>query len=200
MRQRCILGTVLAVVGVFAAAASSATTVRQMKLDELTRNAGNIVRGTVLSIEPGTVKTDGGEIPVTTYLVRVSDNLKGRRAVVKGRISDHFAVTMFGSEVQTRAPSGLRRFSAITLPKLRVGQEYVLFTTPPGPLGLSVTVGLGQGTFRFVGNDRVVNGANNAGLIRGSRASRLAPHGPIPYAELADRVRAIVSRSVRAAR
>ena len=200
MRQRGYLRLVLAIVGVFAAAAASATTVRQMTLDDLTRNAGTIIRGTVLSIETGTVKSGGGEIPVTTYRLRVSDTLKGRLAVVKGRTSDHLAVTMFGSATQPRAPSGLRRYTAFALPGLRVGQEYVLFTTAPGSLGLSVTVGLDQGAFRFVGDDHVVNGANNAGLFRGLHARGVPQDGPVPYAQRAARVRAIVSRSVSAPR
>ena len=52
---------------------------------------------------------------------------------------------------------------------LTVGQTYLVFTTQPSGVGLSTTVGLGQGCFRLYGkgdSQMAVNEVNNAGLFR----------------------------------
>ena len=83
--------------------------------------------------------------------------------------------------------------SAVVLPQmpaLEEGRTYLLMTTRPSAIGLSTTVGLGQGAFRItqVGKDeQAVNEANNSGLFRGmaappvraSRAPRRRPPPPV---------------------
>src|SRR5690606_26415920 len=44
-----------------------ATTVLQMSLEDLAARADRVFRGSVLSIEPGTVTVGGGELPTITY-------------------------------------------------------------------------------------------------------------------------------------
>jgi hypothetical protein len=70
------------------------------------------------------------------------------------------------------------------LPELGVGEDYVLFTTKPSAVGLSTTVGLGQGAFKlFVsedGEELAANELNNAGLF----------NGPVTYTQLASAIRA----------
>jgi hypothetical protein len=102
--------------------------------------------------------------------------------------------------------------SAVLLPRmpdLVVGSSYLVMTTRPSTIGLSTTVGLGQGCFRIsqVGKEeQATNEANNAGLFRdmapppslGARAAVTstspAAGGAISYASLADRIRGLVGR------
>ena len=77
-------------------------------------------------------------------------------------------------------------------------------TTRPSRVGLSTTVGLGQGAFRITGKgeaEQAVNEFQNANLggsedlaavpalVRRGAAARA---GPIPYSELASQIRALV--------
>jgi hypothetical protein len=77
--------------------------------------------------------------------------------------------------------------------------EYVLFTTRPSSVGLSTTVGLGQGAFRIVDtgkNEEAVNAFNNVGLRRGlarSAVPSLPESGPISYPQLAAAIRNVLS-------
>ena len=72
--------------------------------------------------------------------------------------------------------------SAVVLPQmplLEEGRTYLLMTTRPSAIGLSTTVGLGQGAFRItqVGKDeQAVNDANNSGLFRGMAAPPAPGH------------------------
>jgi hypothetical protein len=88
---------------------------------------------------------------------------------------------------QTRLTSSLPE-----VPKLRVGESYVLFTTAPSASGLRSPVGLGQGSFRiYAGPNKAelaVNEINNLGLFNGAGpSSRAAPgsEGPVTYTRLA---------------
>jgi hypothetical protein len=93
------------------------------------------------------------------------------------------------------------------MPELRVGQTYLVMSTRPSAIGLSTTVGLGQGLFRIaqVGKEeQAVNEVNNSGLFRdmappnarfGVRALTSARDaGALSYADLADRIRGLVAR------
>ena len=80
-------------------------------------------------------------------------------------------------------------------------------TTRPSGIGLSTTVGLGQGCFRIsqVGKDeQAVNDANNNGLFRDMAPPAAPPgapaltqrarrRGPLSYADLAARIRGLVA-------
>ncbi len=160
-----------------------ATTVLQMTLEDLASRADRVFRGSVVSIEPGTVSVGGGELPTVTYELTVEEEFKGlfpsagEKKVVR--------VTMLGNLKQGGdIVNGKRRLSALPeLPELRVGGEYVLFTTKPSRVGLSTTVGLGQGAFKIFlspeGDELAANELDNAGLF----------NGPVGYNQLARAIR-----------
>lgn len=148
-----------------------ANMVRKMDLAEMCQAAGGIVRGVVVDMDKVTVSAGGGEIPAITYYVSVSERLKGQ-AAAKGE-AEKISFTVVNLKV-------------IDMPRLTVGQEYLLLLTAPSSAGLSSMVGLGQGTFKLYGvkNDEMaVNTLNNAGLSKDI-------HGPVPYRKLAENIRA----------
>ena len=69
-------------------------------------------------------------IPTITYRLRVSERFKG-----------DFPATSGGDMIVSIRSVDLK---AIELPRLAVGEEYLLMTTMPSPAGLSTVVGLGQ--------------------------------------------------------
>ena len=170
----------------------TATAVRHMNLDALMENAGTIFRGTVTGIEVGTVEAGGAELPTTTYAFRVHEMFKGEPTVVKGDEA-FMTITMIGSpkdEIDSGAE--FARLSVFrNMPKLEQGTEYLLFTTPESAIGLSVTVGVGQGLFDIVGG-MAMNQSRNARLLEGTSMGGPAV-GPIDYRELADYIRSQVS-------
>jgi hypothetical protein len=109
---------------------------------------------------------------------------------------------------RNRAASLLR-----DLPEFRVGQQYLFALTRPSAIGLSTTVGLGQGLFQLrggEGREEAVNQVNNAGLFddalaaaapnaraaapAGSSAGAGRGVGPMPYADLVNEIRARLGR------
>jgi hypothetical protein len=185
----------LVVLALLTASAAFATTVRRMNLDALTRSAGRIFRGTVLEIEEGSVEVGGGKLPTRTFTIRVDDGLKGdfttekEVPVVELRTIGKTAPVTVGDARWVRVlPEP---------PDLVVGSSYLLFVTAPSAIGLSTTVGLGQGCFRILGEGEhveAVNELDNVGLAPPGRES-LGLQGPIPYSLLAREVRAIVAGS-----
>ena len=181
------------------APAADATTVTQMNLADLAGRAGRIFRGTVVAVDEGTVAAGGGEVPTVIYRLRVTDALKGAYVTEGAR---RFAeVRMVGRVKHDDTVGKPRRVSPLgALPALEMGREYLLFTTTPSRVGLSTTVGLGQGAFRILGEGEeaaAVNAFANAGLfdrMADPRASRLSGAGPVPYADLASSIRALVGR------
>jgi len=168
-----------------------ATMVQQMNLGEMTDNAANIIRGKITEIETGTVTAGGAELPTITYIVRVADVLKGSAATGSDNL---IRVTMFGS-LKTASGGGeiKRSLSMFEGPSLQAGNEYLLFLTSPSSVGLSTTVGVGQGSFRFLGDGTVVNEAKNNGLFRDMDRNGMPASGPINYADLADRIQQLVT-------
>lgn len=174
-----------------------ATTVAPMNLSDLAGRAGRIFRGTVVAVEPGSVTAGGGEIPTVTYRLRVTEPLKG--AFGEGGTRGLTELQMVGRVKTGPGRSGLRQVSLLgDVPALEVGREYLLFTTRPSAVGLSTTVGLGQGAFRIVGEgDRATatNAFGNAGLLgRMAPGARASVATPLRYADLADRIRELVGR------
>lgn len=161
------------------AAPLTAGMVLKMDLGDLAQRADRIFRGTVLSVEPGTVTAGGAELPTVTYRLQVDEAFKGDFSATKG-IAE---ITMVGT-LKEQVPSGsVVRLSRLPeLPELIRGGEYVVFTTAPSPIGLSTTVGLGQGAFKiYASPDRQEMAANqldNAGLTGTINA-------PVTYATLA---------------
>jgi len=153
-----------------------ATMVKRMDLNEMAQAAGLIFRGTVVDVAKGSISHSGRKIPTITYQVRVTEQLKGSFPAASGG-----SVTVTIKSVDSHA---------IELPKLAVGQDYLLLTTTPSSAGLSTVVGLGQGVFRVYGepnSELAVNQLNNTGLAAGLR-------GPATYNSLADRIRSAVRK------
>ena len=174
-----------------------AATVLQLNLEQLVERSARIFRGTVLSVEEGTVQAGGGELPTVTYRLRVDEAFKGTYQQVKGmQVAE---ITMLGKPKQSQ--SGSRRsLPLFDLPKLQVGQDYLLLTTAPSAIGLSTTVGLGQGAFRVTGKpgqEVAINENHNLGLLIGMQQG-LTPEtepsstGPVPYGELAALIQGLV--------
>lgn len=175
--------------------AMEAATVRQFNLEQMVDRADRIFRGTVLEAKEGTVQAGGGELPIVTYRIRVDEALKGEFQELKGQTIAE--VRMIGKLDSSRAAAQRRLSTMPVLLRLEVGQDYLLLTTPPSAIGLSTTVGVGQGSFRLFGKpgqETAVNAYNNQGLFTGmSRAAAGIPSGgPVPYPVLADLIRGLV--------
>src|SRR5262245_19889502 len=104
---------------------------------------------------------------------------------------------MLGVSKGSRQVGTLKHFSILRdVPQLAMGQDYVLFTTRPSAVGLSTTVGLGQGAFTIQSGTKeemTANAFGNAGLDRGRAAAApsLPRSGAVPYAELARAIREV---------
>ena len=165
------VATFLPLVCVLFAVPTEATMVKKMDLVEMCQVAGRIFRGTVVDIEKGTVSAGGGDVPTITYRIKVAEEFKGS-----------FPAPTNGELVLSITSVDLH---VIDMPRLAVGEDYLLLTTTPSSVGLSTMVGLGQGTFKVYGEanaELAVNALNNVGLINGVR-------GPMPYRDLANHIR-----------
>jgi hypothetical protein len=178
-----------------------------MTLNEIVDRADRIVRGTVISADGSAVSAGGGMLPIMVYRIRVSEVVKGS---VPG--GDVLEVRLLSPG---KATTGRSRAMSLfrDLPELRVGQQYLLALTAPSAIGLSTTVGLGQGLFDVrgaPGREEAVNKWNNLGLLDDSLATAGAaarsaapaaraaatarPSGPVPYATLISEIRARLGR------
>lgn len=171
---------------------SEATYVQQMNLGEITNNADMIFRGKLINIETSSVEAGGGELPTVKYTLRVSDLIKGDMQTDVPKATNIVHVTMLGRIKAPAANSdGIRYAGFFKTPVLNLGQEYLLFTTSPSSLGLSMTVGIEQGLFRFTEGEKVMNDAKNAGLFRNMDSQGMNNSGPIPYSAIAERIRSL---------
>ena len=129
--------------------AANAATVLKMDLETLCDNADRIFRGTVVSVQEGTVTAGGADLPTVTYTLKVDESFKGTYTTEKG--VNYATVTMLGTLKPASAAGGsVERYSFLpTLPALSQGQDYLLMTSAPSAIGLSTTVGLGQGCFHL---------------------------------------------------
>lgn len=199
MRRRKLVSCLLAVLALtLIGVQAQAATVLQLNLEQMVDRAGRIFRGTVLDIREGTVQAGGAELPTVTYRIRVDEAFKGTYQDVKGmQIAE---VTMLGKLKPNQAGVN-RSLPLIDLPKLQVGQDYLLLTTQPSAIGLSTPVGLGQGTFRVTGKpgqELAVNLNQNLGLLKGMQGvsnSAVPPHGsgPVAYTALAALIQDLVN-------
>ena len=163
-------GAVALALCLVAALPLGATTLQQMNLDQLVDNAGNVADVTIVNMTTGTVSVGGTTLPTVTVQAKVNEPFKGDFTEVKGDLV--LEITMVGTVKDTGIQVGDQRsFSALPqLPQLVVGGQYILMTTPPSAIGLSTTVGLGQGAFRVYEESKVemvVNEFNNSGLFNG---------------------------------
>jgi hypothetical protein len=168
----------------------SAATLLPMDLDDLCHRADRIFRGTILHIKSGTVTAGGGEIPTVHYTVEVVEPFKGDFTTTGDR--KLVEIVMLGKGKPVRVGDFELRSPLPDMPQLRIGENYLLFTTAPGPAGLSTTVGLGQGSFHLTGKpglETAVNGFENRHLISGMTPTGSPAGEPLPYADLAERIR-----------
>ena len=176
-----------------------ATTMLQMNLEQLSTRSDRIFRGTVIYVERGALSAGGGTVPTVTYRVRVDEEFKGKFEPVKEGVTVVEIRMVAAAKEDAKLTGGVRHVSLFRdVPRLESGKEYLLFMTAQSRIGLSTTVGLGQGAFGLVhqGKDKAaVNGVDNAGLFRGMQTTaRFSGRGPITYSELASRLRAILGR------
>jgi hypothetical protein len=161
-----------------------------MTLRDLVARGDRIVRGTVLAADERTMSAGGGNLPIVSYRIRVDEAFKG--SVSAG---DVIEVSLLGSMKQASSGS-LRRASPLRdLPKFSVGRDYLFVLTRPSQIGLSTTVGLGQGLFELrgrPGEELAVNEANNLGLFSGNPGA--AAPGPVTDASLAKEIRTLLGR------
>ena len=154
-RNRAVL-LALALALVFGAVAQ-ASMVQQMALGEVCAKADKIFRGTVLSVTEGKVAAGGGFLPTVTYRLKVVDAVQGEFQT-KGD-GQYAVITMF---LSPKAPNGK---PYIDMPVMQEGRDYLLMTTRPSAIGLSTTVGLGQGAFAISGKadaETAIDGLGNS--------------------------------------
>jgi hypothetical protein len=167
-----------------------AATLVQFNLSDLVDRSDKIFRGTVVEISDGTVPFGGIDLPVRTYTVQLEERFKGTFASLAG--DGLVEIRMVRSDVSRQ--SGDAQFVSVLprMPALRVGESYMLFTTRPGEIGLSATVGLGQGIFHITGPagaEQLVNEFGNIRLFEGMDQPELPPAGPVGYRQFSDIVR-----------
>jgi hypothetical protein len=170
---------------------ANATIMLQLDLAELTERAGTIFRGTVISVETGAVAAGGGSLPTITYRFVVNDLIKGEPTHLKGD-NAIVEIQVIGSLKPSMADgNGVIRLDAFRdVPRFKIGGDYLLFATSPSSIGLSTTVGLGQGAFKVFaanGGMAAVNEFNNAGL-------GLNGDGPIAYSVLSAKINALLGQ------
>jgi hypothetical protein len=188
IRSLCALTAGVALCALVTAEASN---VIHMTLRDLVARGDRIVRGTVLAADEGTLSAGGGNIPIVTYRIRVDEALKG--SVASGEVIE---VRLLASMKQASI-GALRRAAVLRdLPRFAVGRDYLFVLTRPSQIGLSTTVGLGQGLFELrgrPGQEQAVNEANNLGLFSGLPGTPTTP-GPVAYASLVKEIRTLVGR------
>jgi len=199
MHRRKLLSCLLAVLALAVLwTPAQAATVQQLNLEQMVDRAARIFRGTVLSVREGKVQAGGAELPTVTYRIRVDEAFKGTYQQVKGL--QVVEITMLGKLKQGQG-AAQRALPLIDLPKLQVGQDYLLLTTAPSAIGLSTTVGLGQGAFRVTGKpgqELAVNENHNLGLLygMGGVSSSVNPNpnsgGAVSYSALAAAIQGLV--------
>jgi len=165
---------------------AQATNLQQFGVNELTERSDAVFRGTVIDVEQVSLTVGGGELPAVRYRLKVDEMLKGIPDVTKENES-YMEIQMVGSLKSSETRGDMVRFSVFEdVPKLTMGSDYVLFMTPESSVGLSVTVGLGQGAFDVTTinkTDMVVNQFGNNGLGMGD-------DGAITYNDLKSAVAA----------
>jgi hypothetical protein len=168
---------------------ADATTVKHFDLPHMASSAARVFRGTVTDVRPGIVKVGGGQLATTVYRIRVTETFKGDFATFKD--VTYADVEMIGGIKGESEGKGVRHFSVFRdMPRLERGQDYLLFLTAESSIALSSPVGLAQGLFEIdtaVPSEPTTNRMNNAGLMAG------VAKGPLPYDELAARVRSIIA-------
>jgi hypothetical protein len=189
---RLTMGVALSVV-LFWVTTARADSVLQLNLSDMTGRAAKVFRGRLASASAGTVDVGGVTLPTVTYRFHVDEAFRGSFSTVKGVTFAEF--TTIGKVVAKRAGSYKSVAILPQMPKLRKGESYLLFVTEPSRVGLSTTVGLGQGAFALTqvgGVTMASNEVKNRGLFRGMNGLAATSSGPIPYDVLAGQVRTLI--------
>lgn len=171
--------------------AAGASNVLHMTLRDLVARADQIVRGTVLDANEGTIVVGGGNLPIVTYRIRVDEPLK-----TSASAGDVIEVRLLGSAKQITVGADRRANMLRDLPKFTVGRDYLFVLTRPSEIGLSTTVGLGQGLFQLrgrPGQETAVNEANNLGLFNGIDTAPQTS-GPVAYATLVKEIKTLLGQ------
>jgi hypothetical protein len=171
------------------ASVSDATSVKKLDLAELCSRAERIFRGRILAIESGTVEAGGAELPTVTYRIEVTEAMRGTFTPADDGKA-YTEITTLGVGRTKRSGDFLRFPKLPELPVLTPGREYLLLVTPPSGLGLSTTVGLGQGRF-----DLYAGPAGEMALNKLGNANLSATiDGPVRYQELRSEIRGLIGR------
>lgn len=170
-----------------------ATILKQMNLEDLAGNANRIFSGTVIEVDKGSIEVGGGTLPTVTYRVLVDMSFRGDFLDKGGRQVADFRML---ADVAPSRSGEMVRYSALPkMPEIEMGKRYLFFTTAPSAVGLSTTVGLGQGCFRISGEpgeELLVNEYDNMGLFRGMSVSAMPERGPIAFTSLAQQINALL--------
>lgn len=143
---------------------SFATSVLQLNLGDIVQRSENIFIGTCVDVKAVDVALKNGHIPATEYTFEIEQGLKG--AATKTNRYTFRVVGRYGKNIE---PAKNTTYQIDGMPSYIPGERYVLFMTQPSELGLSVPVGLMQGSFEIHKADdqrfMVSNGVRNAGLL-----------------------------------
>ena len=184
--------------GMLAAFPLHATILKQMNLDELAGNANAIFTGTVIGVEKDNMSLGGGTIPTVSYRVAVDTSFRGTFSVKEGqKIAE---IRMVFSPGPTPVGGAVHFSTLPKMPDIKLGQRYLFFTTRPSSVGLSTTVGLGQGCFRVSGepgHELAVNEYDNLGLYRGMNVNLPSKTSHLEYSTLVERIQAMPVRLLR---
>lgn len=176
LKRRALIAGLLATVAI--AGAAYATSLKPMNLKELCERADRIFRGTIVSVRDTTVSFGEAEIPALSYTVRVEEAFKGEFDEIKGVQLAEFKMIGNMKQYQSRRPL----FPGF--PILEEGGTYLLMVAPEGPVGLTSTMGLGQGCFNIVskpGDEAALNLLDNVGLFKGMSVAGVPAKGPVSY-------------------
>lgn len=167
--------------------------VKHQNLAEMCDEAAMIYRGKVLDIRSDTKELAGGELPVVTYRVEVTESFKGDFVAKGDKRYAEFTVAGSFKPVLKRVGDYAQLNVLPDPPALRIGEEYLLLTNAPNEHGLSNTIGMAQGCFHVNGvgkAETVMNGAGNRGLFHGMPQQGLeAAEGGLSYAEISQIIR-----------
>ncbi len=158
----CLALMLVSAFGLFYTARLEGTSIEKMNLLEMVNRAGRIIVGTCVAVAEKTMPTaNGGEIAYTSYTFAVSKSIKGQVGAMMELRQFLYPGANSAGRVNTKI---------VGMPSYRVNEEYLLILTSESSLGLSAPVGLPQGCFQVISNDKtgakeVVNGMNNAGLF-----------------------------------
>jgi len=195
MRTAIRLVALGAIAAILAVTPLQATILKQMNLADLAGNANRIFSGTVIDIGKGRLEVGGGTIATVTYRVIVDEAFRGEFGEKEGK--KVVEIRMVTDPGPRRSGDQVAFAVLPQMPDIQMGQRYLFFTTAPSAVGLSTTVGLGQGCFRISGapgEEVTANEFDNLGLFRGMSVPGAPERGPIAYSSLVQQIDALLGR------